>query len=80
VVDIDLSILGKPSTIYDEFEKNVRREYWWVPRRRFVEARCGILKSFLARPFIYHWPHFRQKYESAARANMERALKALSSA
>jgi predicted metal-dependent HD superfamily phosphohydrolase len=36
VVDIDLSILGQPAGIYGEFERNVRREYWWVPRKRYV--------------------------------------------
>jgi len=80
VVDIDLSILGKPASEYDEFESNVRREYWWVPRRRFAEARRRILGSFLERPFIYHWPRFRERYESAARSNLRRAMKALSSA
>jgi len=79
VVDVDLSILGKPREIYDEFERNVRREYWWVPRRRFVDARCAILRSFLARPRIYHWPQFHELYEEAARANLDRALRMLTS-
>jgi len=79
VVDVDLSILGKPREIYDEFERNIRREYWWVPQRRFVDARCAILRSFLARPCIYHWPHFRDQYEEVARANLERALRTLTS-
>ncbi len=80
VVDIDLSILDRPAPEYDTFETNVRREYWWVPRRRFSQARCRILAAFLARPFIYHWPPFRERYESAARANLERAMQALSTA
>ncbi len=80
VVDIDLSILGKPAPEYDEFERNVRREYWWVPRRRFAHARGRILGSFLERPFIYNWPEFRDRYETTARSNLQRAMKALSSA
>ena len=79
VVDIDLSILGKLAAEYDEFEKNVRREYWWVPRRRFAQARRRILGSFLERPFIYNWPEFRERYETAARSNLQRAMKAFSS-
>ncbi len=74
VVDIDLSILGQQPTVYDEFERNVRREYWWVPKRRFVTARRGILQSLLARPSIYHWQLFRERYEATARANLRRAL------
>jgi predicted metal-dependent HD superfamily phosphohydrolase len=77
VVDIDLSILGKPARIYDEFERNVRREYWWVPRARFAAARCAILRSFLARPAIYSVASIRDRYEAAARTNLGRALKAL---
>jgi predicted metal-dependent HD superfamily phosphohydrolase len=76
-VDIDLSILGRPPAVYDEFERNVRKEYWWVPRRRFAAARRAILQSFLDRPSIYHWPHFREHYEVDARANLARALAAL---
>ena len=78
VVDIDLSILGQPEAVYDEFERNVRREYWWVSRRRFVAGRMHILQSFLARPSIYHWPHFRERYERTARVNLQRALESLS--
>jgi predicted metal-dependent HD superfamily phosphohydrolase len=77
VVDIDLSILGKPQPVYDAFERNVRKEYWWVPRRRFSAARSRVLRSFLARPSIYHWPSFRQRYEASARENLERAVQAL---
>ncbi|MBX5461561.1 MAG: hypothetical protein IRZ28_10795, partial [Steroidobacteraceae bacterium] len=79
VVDIDLSILGQPAAVYDEFERNVRKEYWWVPGGRFAKARCGILRFFLERPSIYHFPLFRERYEAAARVNLERAIRALES-
>ena len=74
IVDIDLSILGEPPDVYDGFERNVRKEYWWVPRARFVTARSAVLRSFLDRPAIYHWPAFRERYETQARSNLERAL------
>jgi len=77
VVDIDLSILGQAQPIYDQFEQDIRREYWWVKKARYVEARRNILRSFVARPTIYHWPRFRERYESRARANLERAIAAL---
>jgi len=77
VVDIDLSILGQPQAVYDEFERNVRREYWWVPKRRYSAARTAVLKSFLNRPTIYHLPMFRDRLEQPARENLQRALKAL---
>jgi predicted metal-dependent HD superfamily phosphohydrolase len=74
VVDIDLSILGQPEETYLEFERNVRREYWWVPRRRYVAARCEILKSFLNRSAIYRYPEFQRRYQAAARVNLSSAI------
>jgi len=77
VVDIDLSILGQPPQVYDVFERNVRKEYWWVSRRRYAAARSRILKSFLDRATIYQSPRFRERYEAPARGNLERAILAL---
>jgi predicted metal-dependent HD superfamily phosphohydrolase len=74
VVDIDLSILGTPEEVYREFERNVRREYWWVPRRRYVAGRCAILESFLKRTSIYRYPEFQRRYEAAARVNLTAAI------
>jgi predicted metal-dependent HD superfamily phosphohydrolase len=79
VVDIDLSILGQPEDVYLEFESNVRREYWWVPRRKFAAGRCAILESFLKRPAIYRFDEFRTRYEAAARANLASAIAKLQS-
>jgi predicted metal-dependent HD superfamily phosphohydrolase len=77
VVDVDLSILGQPADSYAAFERAIRREYWWVPRARYVAGRGGILKSFLQRETIYRHARFREKYEQPARANLERALEQL---
>jgi predicted metal-dependent HD superfamily phosphohydrolase len=74
VVDIDLSILGQPESVYQEFERNVRREYWWVSRRRYVAGRCAILESFLKRTSIYRYPEFQRRYEAAARLNLTSAI------
>jgi predicted metal-dependent HD superfamily phosphohydrolase len=76
-VDIDLSILGQTTDIYDQFEINVRKEYWWVPKKRFVAGRIAILKSFLNRPVIYHWPAMHDRLETRARENLTRAIGAL---
>ena len=74
VVDVDLSILGQPEDVYQEFERNVRREYWWVPRRRYAAGRCAILESFLKRTSIYRYPEFQRRYEVAARVNLAAAI------
>ncbi len=77
IVDVDLSILGQSPEIYDQFERNVRKEYWWVPKKRFVAGRTAILKSFLDRPAIYHWSVIREKLEARARENLTHAIEAL---
>ena len=77
VVDIDLSILGQDELVYDQFERSVRKEYKWVPRFLFRRKRIEVLRAFLAREFIYTTEPFRQRYESAARSNLERAIRGL---
>ncbi len=74
LVDIDLSILGRPRDEFDEYETNIRKEYRFVPLRQYRSARTAILRRFLSRPAIYSTDFFRQKYESRARANLERSL------
>ncbi|WKB54197.1 HD domain-containing protein [Eleftheria terrae] len=74
VVDIDLAILGQPSEVYDQFEAGVRSEYRWVPAAAYAGGRSRVLRSFLDRPHIYATATFQQRYEQAARANIERAL------
>jgi predicted metal-dependent HD superfamily phosphohydrolase len=76
-VDIDLSILGSATPRFDEYEAQVRREYSWVPDPEFREARMKILRTFLARPFIYATGFFRERLESGARSNLARSLSRL---
>lgn len=77
IVDIDLTILGTPPSVYDVFERNVRREYKAVPWFIYRRKRKAVLASFLDSPRIYHTDTFRDKYESAASANIQRAIAAL---
>jgi predicted metal-dependent HD superfamily phosphohydrolase len=75
--DIDLSILGRPEAAFDEYERQVRTEYAWVPEAAFRAGRSAILRSFLERPTLYGTELFRQKYERSARANLDRSLQRL---
>jgi predicted metal-dependent HD superfamily phosphohydrolase len=77
VIDIDLSILGAPPEEYLRFEKAIRREYWWVPRARYVAGRSKILERILGRGAIYTHDPFYDRYESVARANLAGELAAL---
>jgi predicted metal-dependent HD superfamily phosphohydrolase len=77
LVNIDLSILGADETRFDEYERQVRKEYGWVADADFAAGRAAILKHFLARPAIYSTAFFRDALEAAARANLTRSLRAL---
>jgi len=76
-VDIDLSILGQQPDVYAQFERAIRREYWWVSRSRYVAGRSAVLRKFLGRAAIYQHDHFYDKYENQARANITAALEQL---
>src|SRR5512134_4005007 len=67
LVDVDLSILGAALERFDEYERQVREEYAWVPDFLFRRERRAILKDFLARPRIYSSAHFHDRYEEQAR-------------
>ena len=75
--DIDLAILGKPEEVFNEYDRNIRREYRWVPERTFRSKRAEILKSFMARPVLYHHLRLRELYEAPARQNLLRSIEKL---
>ena len=77
LVDIDLSILGAAPERFDEFERQVREEYAWVPEFVFRRERRAILKKILARPRVFSTARFRDRYEQQARSNIERSLERL---
>lgn len=77
IIDVDLSILGKPIEIFRKYNDGIRQEYSWVPETQYVNGRTKILRSFLERKNIYYTRYFRQKYEKQARTNLETTLKQL---
>jgi len=77
IVDIDLSILGRPAPEFDRYETAIRKEYNWVPKEVFVEKRAEILRTFLDRERIYLTESFFDRYEANARQNLERAIQQL---
>lgn len=80
LVDIDLAILGAEPARFDEYETQVRKEYAHVPDELFRAGRAKLLHEFLGRPFLYSTPHFRERFEARARANLQRSLQALTAA
>ena len=79
VADCDLAILGRPEKIFDEYERNIRREYEWVPEDVFRKNRANFLEDFLKRPQIYYTDEFKEKYEKLARLNVARSIELLKS-
>jgi predicted metal-dependent HD superfamily phosphohydrolase len=77
VVDADLSILGADVETFDTYERAVREEYAFVPDDAFRVGRAHVLKSFLDRPTIFSTQAARDLWESMARENMARSLRAL---
>lgn len=78
LVDVDLSILGANAQRFDEYEKQVREEYSWVPEVFYLKERKRILKTFLARAAIFNTRVFQERYEQQARKNIERSILRLS--
>ena len=74
LLDVDLSILGQPEPRFLDYEKQIRDEYAWVPKIIFKTKRAEILRQFLARERIYVTDWFFERYETAARANLQRSL------
>jgi len=80
LVDIDLAILGKSVREFDEYEKNIRKEYSWVSEDQFKQGRSNILQMFLHRAEnnkLYLTDFFRNKYETQARKNLQISIDSL---
>jgi len=75
--DADLGILAAPQARYDEYAADVRREYAHVPDDDFRAGRAAILRDLLAKPHLFHTAYARERWEDAARANVERELAVL---
>jgi predicted metal-dependent HD superfamily phosphohydrolase len=74
VVDIDLSILGRPREIFLAYDAAIRAEYGHVPDEAYRVGRAKVLRGFLSQPQIYQTDEFVKQYEAAARFNLAEAI------
>lgn len=77
LLDIDLAILGAPGERFERYDKDVRKEYAWVPGFRYRSLRAQVLQGFLNRPQLYHGAAARELLEAQARINLAAALSRL---
>lgn len=69
-MDLDLSILGKSKSEYENYYKNVRKEYKIYPNFMYNKGRVKALKSILESDKIFKTDFFIHKYEEKARENI----------
>lgn len=74
LVDVDLAILGASAVRFDEYERQIRKEYEWVPEKDFHRERQRILSKFLERPWIFNTTHFQDRLEDRAQENLRRSV------
>lgn len=77
LADIDLAILGADPYRFGTYDRAIRREFHTLSEADYRAGRAAVLRSFMARPSIYHTDPFRERYEAGARANIRTALAAL---
>ena len=74
MIDIDLTILGSNADVYNIFEKNIRKEYRFVPYFLYKKKRAEILQGFLKQAKIYQTKYFYTLFEIQARENIQAAI------
>lgn len=72
LVDLDMSILGKPAAEYDLYENNVRREYGWVSSKDWAVGRSEFLSGL--RPPYFQTHYFADQLGEQAEQNIRRSL------
>lgn len=74
IVDLDLMILGREQTIYDEYVKNTRKEYAMYSDEKWNIGRSTVLKMFLDCPRLFQTDELHNEFEHKARDNLQREL------
>lgn len=78
LTDADLSILGQPWNVYERYRKAIRHEFAVYPDNIYHAGRAAVLKNFLRSSRLFKTEHFFNRYEAAARENIERELEIVS--
>ena len=77
LLDADLAILGKDWETYENYIKQIRKEYSIYPDFLYNLGRKKILIHFLEFEEIFKTEHFKAKYEKIARENIQKEISML---
>lgn len=77
LLDADLSILGKSWETYQEYSKQIRKEYAHYPDFLYRPGRKKVLQHFLESDELFTTAFFKNKYENQARSNLTREIETL---
>jgi predicted metal-dependent HD superfamily phosphohydrolase len=72
--DMDLSILGAPWSVYEQYAKAIRQEYAHVADDSYRDGRTAVLQGLLTHPKLYLTDHYYNQLETQARDNIKREL------
>ena len=75
--DADLSILGQDWSVYENYYKQVRKEYSLFPDLIYIPGRKKVLQHFLQMERIFKTEFFFNKFEPQAKENLQRELNQL---
>lgn len=75
VLDIDMSILAAPAATFDAYEEGVRGEHAMLDDASFARGRAAFVRGLLARERLFHLEPLHERWDAAARANLERSAR-----
>jgi predicted metal-dependent HD superfamily phosphohydrolase len=77
LLDADLAILAAPRDAYDRYVADVRMEYSSLDGSSWRRGRASVLENLAQRESLFFTSVARARWESRARANIERELQVL---
>jgi predicted metal-dependent HD superfamily phosphohydrolase len=75
-LDFDMSILGPPWEVYDDYRQKIRQEYLQYRTHIYKEGRIQALQQMLEKP-LFQTEAFKERYEAQARKNVQREIELL---
>lgn len=78
--DADLAGLAAPWELYRANTSGIRHEMPWITDEEFRVGRAAFMTRFLDRQWLFHTPLGRERWEAAARRNIQREIDELEAA